>query len=201
MPQGNDGNPKSQSFAPLGERFEQALELACRLHGQQRRKASGVPYVAHLLGVASLVLEEGAAEDVAIAALLHDAAEDQGGEETLSGIRRAFGEDVARWVRQASDTLVKPKPAWEERKRHHLAAIPMADREAQLIMLADKVYNSRSILADYRRIGPTIWERFSVPRERTLWYYQTLLEVFDRRLSPILYDELSRTVRRMKDLP
>ena len=148
-----------------------------------------------------LVLEEGAAEDVAIAALLHDAAEDQGGEETLSGIRRAFGEDVARWVRQASDTLVKPKPAWEERKHHHLAAIPMADREAQLIMLADKVYNSRSILADHRRIGSALWERFSVSRERTLWYYQSLLEVFDRQLSPILYDELARCVRRMKDLP
>jgi (p)ppGpp synthase/HD superfamily hydrolase len=205
MPQTSDGNPAPQSPAPLssaqlGERFEQAFDLACRLHGKQRRKASGVPYVAHLLGVAALVLEEGAAEDVAIAALLHDAAEDQGGEETLSGIGRAFGDDVARWVRQASDTLVKPKPPWEERKREHLAAIPMADREAQLIMLADKVYNARSIIADYRRIGPAIWERFSVPRDRTLWYYQSLLEVFDRHLSPILYDELERSVGRVKEL-
>jgi len=215
VPQTSDGNPAPQPSTPhsgaqlsgaqlsgaqLGERFEHALDLACRLHSGQRRKASGVPYVAHLLGVASLTLEEGAAEDVAIAALLHDAAEDQGGEETLNGIRHAFGDDVARWVRQASDTLVKPKPPWEERKRHHLAAIPMADREAQIIMLADKVYNARSILADYRRIGPAIWERFSVPRDRTLWYYQSLLEVFDRQLSPILYDELERSVSRMKEL-
>jgi (p)ppGpp synthase/HD superfamily hydrolase len=195
------GNPVKPTSVLLGERFEQALDLACRLHGKQRRKASGVPYVAHLLGVAALVLEEGAAEDVVIAALLHDAAEDQGGEETLNGIRHAFGEDVARWVLQASDTLIKPKPAWEERKRHHLASIPMSDHEAQLIMLADKVYNSRSILADHRRMGPALWERFSVTRERTLWYYQSLLEVFDRQLSPILYDELARTVSRMQELP
>jgi (p)ppGpp synthase/HD superfamily hydrolase len=185
---------------PLSVRFDAALVLASSLHREQARKASTVPYVAHLLGVASLVLEEGGSEDMAIAALLHDAAEDQGGEEVLAGIAAAFGGEVAQWVRQASDSFVHPKPAWETRKRHHLAGIPMADREARLIMLADKVHNARSILADHARVGPRTWDRFSVPRERTVWYYEALLEVFERGLSPVLYDALSDCVRRMKEL-
>jgi (p)ppGpp synthase/HD superfamily hydrolase len=185
---------------PLSARFDEALVMASSLHRTQMRKTSGVPYVAHLLGVTSLVLEEGGSEDMAIAALLHDAAEDQGGDAVLVEIAAAFGADVARWVRQASDTLVLPKPSWEARKRHHLAEIPSADREARLIMLADKVHNARSILADYARVGPTVWDRFSVPRARTMWYYETLLEVFERGLSPVLYDLLCDCVRRMKEL-
>jgi (p)ppGpp synthase/HD superfamily hydrolase len=185
---------------PLSARFDEALVLASTLHRKQARKASGVPYVAHLLGVTSLVLEEGGSEDMAIAALLHDAAEDQGGEATLEEISAAFGVEVARWVRQASDSFVQPKPEWEARKKHHLAEIPAADPEARLIMLADKVHNARSILADHARVGPVVWERFSVPRERTIWYYETLLQVFERGLSPVLYDTLGECVRRMKEL-
>lgn len=191
---------EEQLRKPLSPRFDEALVLASTLHRSQARKASGVPYVAHLLGVASLVLEEGGSEDMAIAALLHDAAEDQGGEEVLSGIATAFGTSVARWVRQASDTFVLPKPAWETRKQHHLATIPMADKEARLIMLADKVHNARSILADHSRVGPGVWSRFSVPRDRTVWYYESLLTVFDRGLSPVLYDTLHECVSKMKDL-
>ena len=93
---------------------------------------------------------------------------------TLDEISAAFGAEVARWVRQSSDSFTLPKPEWEERKRHHLAQIPSADREARLIMLADKVHNARSILADHARVGSGVWERFSVPRERTLWYYESL---------------------------
>ena len=185
---------------PLSARFDEALVMASSLHRTQVRKTSGVPYVAHLLGVTSLVLEEGGSEDMAIAALLHDAAEDQGGDAALAEIAAAFGVEVARWVRQASDSFTLPKPVWETRKRHHLAEIPRADREARLIMLADKVHNARSILADYVRVGPAVWERFSVPRERTMWYYEALLEVFERGLSPVLYDTLSDCVRRMKEL-
>ena len=185
---------------PLSPRFDEALVLASTLHRRQARKASGVPYVAHLLGVASLVLEDGGSEDMAIAALLHDAAEDQGGEKVLAQISESFGPEVARWVRQASDSFERPKPEWELRKQHHMAEIPSADREARLIMLADKVHNARSILADHARVGSEIWDRFSVPRERTVWYYEALLEVFERGLSPVLYDMLSDCVRRMKEL-
>lgn len=198
----NPRRPGSQQplSNPLSERFDEALVLASTLHRTQTRKASGVPYVAHLLGVASLVLEEGGSEDMAIAALLHDAAEDCGGERTLAEIAAAFGPEVARWVRQASDTFDLPKPPWEARKRHHLTEIPMADPEARLIMLADKVHNARSILADHARVGPEVWARFSVPRDRTIWYYGALLEVFDRPLSPVLYDALADSVNRMKEL-
>lgn len=196
-----DKQPYSGELAkPLSARFDEAMVLASTMHRDQTRKTSGVPYVAHLLAVASLVLEDGGSEDVAIAALLHDAAEDQGGEKILAQISACFGADVARWVRQASDTLVLPKPEWETRKRHHLASIPAADREAQLIMLADKVHNARSILADHARVGTEVWNRFSVPRERTVWYYEALLEVFERKLSPVLYDTLRDCVGRMKEL-
>lgn len=194
------GGARARLKGPLGVRFDGALVLASSLHRAQARKVSGVPYIAHLLAVAALVLEEGGSEDMAIAALLHDAAEDQGGEETMAGIAAAYGTKVARWVRQASDTFVLPKPEWEVRKRHHLSSIPMADWEARLIMLADKVHNARSILADYERLGSEVWGRFSVPRERTVWYYTQLLEVFERELSPVLYDALSACVRRMKEL-
>lgn len=193
--------PKQEQLSqPLSVRFDEAFLLASSLHRNQARKASGVPYVAHLLGVASLVLEEGGTEDMAIAALLHDAAEDCGGEETLATIASAFGPEVARWVRQASDTFDLPKPPWEARKRHHLSLIPHADREARIIMLADKVYNARSILADHARVGAKVWARFSVPRDRMLWYYEQLLQVFERALSPVLYDALSESVRLMKEL-
>jgi len=185
---------------PLGPRFEQALLFACNLHRRQARKASGVPYVAHLLGVASLVLEEGGSEEMAIAALLHDAAEDQGGEPVLDEIAEIFGVEVARWVRQASDSLTVPKPSWEERKRRHLEEIPAAEREARLIMLADKVYNARSIVDGHARVGASVWERFSRPRESTVWYYESLLSVFERSLSPVLYDALEEAVLRMKEL-
>ncbi len=191
---------RKQLKVPLSERFDEALVLASSLHRRQARKASGVPYVAHLLAVASLVLEEGGSEDMAIAALLHDAAEDQGGEETLAIIAEAFGASVARWVRQASDTFTLPKPEWEMRKLHHLAEIPLADREARLIMLADKVHNARSILADHARVGNEVWERFSAPRERTIWYYGALLETFERGLSPVLYDTLSDCVKHIREL-
>ena len=192
--------PEPVLTRPLSGRFDEALVLASNLHRLQARKTSGVPYVAHLLGVAAMVLEEGGSEDMAIAALLHDAAEDQGGESVLEIICSAFGDVVARWVRQASDSITLPKPGWEERKRHHLAQIPVADREAQLIMLADKVYNARSILADHARVGTVVWERFAVPRERTLWYYESLLAVFERGLSPFLYDTLTECVLRMREL-
>ena len=200
MPEQPRVDPHERLKTPLSARFDEALVLASTLHRAQARKASGVPYVAHLLGVASLVLEEGGSEEMAIAALLHDAAEDQGGEEILTRISKTFGSEVARWVRQSSDSFVLPKPEWETRKRHHMAAIPGADREARLIMLADKVHNARSILADHARVGAEVWDRFSVPRERTVWYYETLLEIFERELSPVLYDTLSECVRRMKEL-
>src|SRR6266853_3455026 len=125
----------------LSRRFEAALLLATRLHATQTRKGGRIPYVSHLLGVASLALEHGGDEDVAIAALLHDAVEDQGGRPTLQTIRRMFGDRVATVVMECSDTDREPKPPWRERKERYLAHLPSASADALLVSIADKLHN------------------------------------------------------------
>jgi (p)ppGpp synthase/HD superfamily hydrolase len=179
----------------LGERFERAIVVAFELHRNQVRKGSKrIPYVSHLLGVASIVLEDGGDEDEAIAALLHDGPEDQGGEATLERIRSEFGERVGRIVEACSDTLEDPKPPWRERKQRYLAHLEEAEDDVLRVSLADKVHNARAILADYREVGEELWARFRGSREESLWYYRELAEIFGRRRPGPLADELRRTV-------
>src|SRR4051812_11562858 len=166
----------------LGERFANALTIATELHIDQARKGTRVPYIAHLLAVCSLVLEDGGDEDEAIAALLHDAVEDQGGQPTLDRIRAAFGEHVAGIVEACSDATVQPKPPWHERKRAYLAHLETADRSALRVSCADKLHNARAIHRDYTEIGDDLWTRFNAGRADTLWYYRSLSEIFARRL-------------------
>lgn len=142
----------------LTDRFTAALVLAHNLHREQLRKATLVPYIAHLLTVSALVLENGGDEASAIAALLHDAAEDQGGDETLALIREKFGPQVAEIVVGCSDTFEIPKPPWRERKEAYLGHLPKASPEIQLVSLADKVHNARTILANLRTSGEDLWE-------------------------------------------
>ena len=185
----------------LGERFERALVYASRIHASQVRKGSGVPYVSHLLGVAALVLEGGGDEDQAIAALLHDAAEDQGGEPRIADIRAHFGDRVARIVRACTDTTEDPKPEWRTRKRRYIAHLPEEEPDVWLVSVADKLHNARSILADYRLHGDPIFDRFTGAKEGTLWYYRALVDAY-RRIgfeSPLL-DELRRTVTTLVEL-
>ncbi len=184
----------------LGERFEQALVYAARLHARQERKGSGVPYIAHLLAVAALVLEDGGDEDEAIAALLHDAAEDQGGLATLEDIRRRFGARVADIVAACSDTLVTPKPPWKARKTAYLEHLRGAPPEARRVSLADKLHNARALLRDYRREGESTWARFTGGREGTLWYYRALVEVFQTFGENAHAQELARTVAELERL-
>lgn len=186
----------------LGPRFAQALAYACLLHADQRRKGADVPYVAHLLAVASLVIEDGAAaedltEDEAIAALLHDAAEDRGGEPRLADIEARFGPRVAHIVRACSDSLETSgaKPPWRARKEAYLAYLAAeSDRGVLRVSLADKVHNARAILADYRQLGEDLWARFHRDAD-TPWYYRRLSEIFAERMpgSP-LTAELGRVV-------
>jgi (p)ppGpp synthase/HD superfamily hydrolase len=164
----------------LTSRFERALRTAYQLHHRQVRKGSHTPYIAHLLSVAALVLEHGGDEKTAIAALLHDAAEDQGGTETLDRIRVEFGPQVAAIVADCSDSLTTPKPPWRERKEKYLAHLLTATPEVQLVSLADKVHNARSILNALRFSGDIVWDRFNGGREGTLWYYHRLVEIFDQ---------------------
>jgi len=184
----------------LGPRFEEALGLACELHREQWRKGSGTPYVAHLLSVASLVLEHGGGEDEAIAGLLHDAVEDQGGKATLERIRGRFGDGVAEIVAACSDSDTVPKPPWKERKEQYLKHLVDATPRARLVSAADKLHNARSVLADYRVIGEELWERFQGGREGTLWYYRALVGAFRRSGGGPLVDELERVVTQIEEL-
>jgi (p)ppGpp synthase/HD superfamily hydrolase len=164
-------------MAPLGERFNDALAYAATLHREQVRKDTTIPYVSHLLATASIVLEHGGDEDEAIGALLHDAAEDCGGVEELERIRARFGETVATIVEGCSDTLETPKPPWKERKGKYIAHIPDASSSTRLVSAADKLHNCRAILADYRRVGDALWDRFN-PESDQLWYYRELVGAF-----------------------
>ncbi|HEY6770752.1 MAG TPA: HD domain-containing protein [Candidatus Sulfotelmatobacter sp.] len=170
-----------RSGVKLGSRFLEAFEFAAEKHRGQTRKASGIPYIGHLMGVASSVLEAGGDEDLAIAALLHDVVEDCGGLPMLNEVRRHFGRRVARIVDECTDAYTDPKPAWRERKEQYLRRLRKADAASRLVSVADKLNNVRSILSDYREIGESIWTRFNGGREGTLWYYRVLLAEFLRR--------------------
>ena len=182
----------------LSRRFERALLFASRLHADQLRKGSGIPYVAHLLSVAGLVLEHGGTEDEAIAALLHDAIEDQGGAVAHAQIRRRFGRHVAELVDGCSDCDTTPKPPWRERKVAYLAGIPGEHPSVRLVSMADKLHNARSTLRDYRERGEALWARFNGGKAGTLWYFRALVDSFaaspsDERTGPLL-EELERVV-------
>lgn len=185
----------------LTENFVDALGYAAELHSRQTRKGGDTPYVGHLLSVAGLVIEAGGTEAQVIAALLHDAAEDQGGEEVLTAIRARFGEDVAGIVAACSDTFETPKPPWRERKEAYLRHLAWGQPDAQLVSLADKVDNARAILRDFRQHGDALWERFNVhDPEEHLWYYRSLHQVFQPRLQTWLVDELGRVVGQLEQL-
>ena len=176
------------------EKFSQALVYAARKHAKQRRKGTRIPYISHPLAVASLVLENGGGEDEAVAALLHDVAEDQGGRAALAEIRDLFGARVAAIVEGCSDTLEDPKPAWRPRKEAYVAHLLRASRSVRLVAAADKLHNARSILRDYRNLGDEVWDRFSAPKEDVFWYYRAVTRSLAARGSSTLVEELDRTV-------
>jgi GTP pyrophosphokinase len=184
----------------LTERFNEALQYAVRLHAGQVRKVSGEPYAAHLLGVASIALDYGADEDEAIAALLHDAVEDQGGAAVGEEIQRRFGSAVAAIVRGCTDSDTMPKPPWQERKDAFLAGLAHASPSVRLIVAADKLHNVRSLMRDYRRFGEAIWRHFKGGREKTLWYYRAVAEVLKRSGATPLVEELDRSVAELERL-
>src|SRR5436305_7390897 len=145
----------------LTSRFEEAITFATQLHAKQLRKGTTIPYIAHLLAVTSIVLENGGNEDEAIAALLHDAIEDQGGAATREEIRHRFGDTVVAIVDGCTDAEVIPKPPWRARKEAYIAHVRQAPPSVRLVSGADKLHNARSILADYRVSGDALWQRFT----------------------------------------
>jgi (p)ppGpp synthase/HD superfamily hydrolase len=178
----------------LGPRFEKALSYAVQTHASQKKKASDTPYLAHLMTVTALVLEDGGSEDEAIAALLHDAVEDQGGRPRLDDIRVRFGETVARIVEGCTDSFETPKAPWAERKRAYVAHAAHIDRATLRVSAADKVANVTAIMRDRRRVGESVWARFNASREEVIWYYSALVDAFRAAGGGPLVDELARLV-------
>lgn len=178
----------------LSCRFEDAMTYAFQLHARQKRKVSNIPYISHLLAVTALVLEDGGDEDQAIAALLHDAVEDQGGIPILDQIRLRYGERVAYIVDGCTDSYGKPKPPWRERKARYLEKLRMTTNDVRQVSLADKVHNARAIVSSLRQHGSQTWEWFNGGKAGTLWYYDELLKVFRQTGDGYLTDELERWI-------
>jgi (p)ppGpp synthase/HD superfamily hydrolase len=183
---------------PYGEKFEDALPYAARLHRDQVRKGTTTPYITHLLAVASIVGENGGTEDEVVAALLHDAPEDQGGEARLGEIRAQFGNVVAEIVDGCTDTYETPKPPWRERKERYLSHLADASGSVRLVSSADKLHNARTVLADYRLVGEDLWTRFNGKKEGTLWYYRAIVGTLQGD-GPIV-EELDRVVTELESI-
>jgi GTP pyrophosphokinase len=184
----------------LSPKFYQALHYAVLIHAGQFRKGTGIPYLAHLLGVASIALEHGANEDEAIGALLHDAGEDAGGDGRIEDVRHRFGNAVADIVRGCTDAVTSPKPPWRKRKEDYIAHVPAASPSVQLVSASDKLHNARAILRDYRRLGDSLWPRFNGGKEGTLWYYRSLVTAFGQAGRNELVAELDRVVTELEQL-
>jgi (p)ppGpp synthase/HD superfamily hydrolase len=182
----------------LTSRFEDALIYAARLHAGQKRKGTNIPYMAHLMSVAALVLEDGGDENEAIGALLQDVVEDQG--VLREEIGQRFGEKVKTIVDGCTDADVIPKPPWRERKERYIEHLRHTPPEVRRVSLADKLHNARAILADYRVLGDDLWERFNGRKEGTLWYYRALLEAFQETGSTCMIEEFERVVVELEQL-
>jgi GTP pyrophosphokinase len=189
-----------EAYLSYGERFEEALLYAARLHRDQTRKGTGTPYVTHLLAVAAIVGENGGTEDETVAALLHDAPEDRGGKERLEEIRARFGDEVAEIVDGCTDTYEDPKPEWRPRKEAYIAHVATASPSVRLVSAADNLHNARSILADLRALGDELWDRFTGGKEGTLWYYRALADAYAEAGSNPVVEELDQVVREIEAL-
>ena len=187
----SEGSPDPR----LDERFGEALVYATRLHADQARKGKPTPYIAHLLAVASLALEAGADEDEAIAALLHDAVEDQGGERIRREVEDRFGSRVAGLVVALSDSLSDTsdgsnKEPWKVRKDRYLAHLAVADPSVRMLSACDKLHNLRDLLEDYAVLGDRLWDRFSAGPKEQLWFYREIIRIVAQGQQGAVYRRL-----------
>jgi len=170
------------------------------VHASQVRKGTSIPYLAHLLAVVAITLEGGGDEEQAIAALLHDVAEDQGGLARLADIRARFGQRVASLIASCSEIRREPPLSWKKRKENYLAQLEREPSDALLISLADKLHNVRSLIVDYRDEGEALWERFNAPAESQLSYYGELSRIFSTKMPGPLADEFAARVTELQAL-
>ncbi|MBX3118294.1 MAG: HD domain-containing protein [Fimbriimonadaceae bacterium] len=190
-------NPE-RSDGPLTERFQEALRFANEVHSRQVRKHKDVPFIAHLLGVCSIVMEYGGDEDEAIAALLHDAPEDQGGQPMLDEIRAKFGDVVADIVEEASEPLHLGKASWPTRKQAYIEAIATRSQSGCLVTLADKIHNVQSLLMVLELDGDKMWQAFSASKDDSIGFYRRLADAFEERCKE--FPELRLMSRRFHGL-
>ena len=184
----------------LGPRFHAAFHFAAEKHKTQTRKGKSVPYLAHLMSVAAIVLEFGGDEDCAIAALLHDVVEDCGGRPVLREIEKEFGPRVARMVEGCTDSFEEPKGPWKTRKDEYLERLRTEDPNTRFVSACDKLDNARSVLRDFRKDGNSIWQRFHGGREGTLWYYRALADAFQQSPVSNVASELNLVVNELEQL-
>ncbi|BAY83086.1 metal dependent phosphohydrolase [Calothrix parasitica NIES-267] len=176
----------------LTNKFEQALIYATQLHAKQTRKVDKIPYISHLMSVSALILEAGGTEDEAIAGLLHDTVEDQGGKATREEVRQKFGETVVEIVDGCTETDITPKPPWKQRKIDYIENIRNGSDSVKLVSLADKLHNARSLLVGYRNKGDKLWDYFSGSKEDKLWFYGELLKIYQQSCVNFMTVELER---------
>jgi (p)ppGpp synthase/HD superfamily hydrolase len=199
-PTGLQGIPLPPRPWLYSERFLLALDVAARMHAAQRRKGTDTPYISHLMGTCAIALEYGADEDEAIAALLHDAIEDIQPTDAARATVASFGERVLAIVEGCTDADIHPKPPWRQRKERYHAHLREADASVLLVSAADKLHNARTLVADLRRHGGRVWERFNAGRDDSHWNYRSLVAAF--RANPAhdrhLVDELERVVNELE---
>ena len=191
---------QTPATAQLTDRFDDALAYASKLHRLQKRKGNDIPYISHLLAVAAIAIENGADENQAIAALLHDAVEDQGGLAQLEAIRARYGDDVAQMVADCTDTHEEPKPAWRPRKEAYIASLAHKPARSLAVSLADKTHNASAINADLRAHGEAVWSRFTGGRDGSLWYYRALANAFREHAPGIAAERFASEVDEMEEL-
>ncbi len=192
-------NSQQLSAEQAWKKLAAGVEFALAVHAKQVRKGTDAPYASHLFGVASLVLEHGGDEEQAIAAMLHDAIEDQGAH-LEPVIRERFGSRVADIVLGCTDADTVPKAPWRHRKEEYIRHLEQATPDVLLVSLADKVHNTRAICTDLRMSGHIVFDRFKGGKDGTLWYYETLAGVFARLSPGALADELRRCADTMRML-
>jgi (p)ppGpp synthase/HD superfamily hydrolase len=191
---------KNRDSPHFSLKFRKALNYAVLVHARQVRKKTGRPYIGHLMSVTSIVIEYGGDEEMAIAALLHDAVEDQGGLSRLRDIRRKFGKRVAHIVDGCTDCYIEPKPPWIERKRAYIDRIRKESADVLLVSAADKLSNVRETLHDLRTNGSAVFKRFAGKKDGTLWYYRALVDEFRKAGGTPLVEELHRAVSELESV-
>ena len=182
------------------KKYKKALDFAYKIHFDQNRKKTKIPYFTHLVSVSNHVIEDGGTTDEAIGGLLHDAVEDQGGLKTLKKIRKLFGNNVAKIVNECSDTIVAPKPPWLARKKKYISDIKKKGQSSMFVSLCDKLHNGTSIVNDYKRKGKKVWTRFTASPKQVAWYYESLYKEFSKHLKghKVLKDNFLMVVKEIK---